>query len=47
MQNATVKGQRHGKIIKIDAALCKRIKNKNNVVIVNADVKYEMAVGYC
>lgn len=35
------------KIIKIDEALCKRVKNENNLVIVNVDVKYEMAVGYC
>lgn len=47
MQNICAIVEQQYKIIKIDEVLCKRAKNKNNVVIVNADVKYEMAVGYC
>lgn len=44
---AMVEERQDDKIIKIDEALCKRVKNENNLVIVNVDVKYEMAVGYC
>lgn len=44
---AMIEERQDDKIIKIDEALCKRVKNENNLVIVNADVKYEMAVGYC